>query len=136
MAIRLSTGMRNGSLDGQSFKALMNGGKLAIFSGGQPANADAAETGSKLVEVDVAFGTSGTGALPVLSSWAGTIGTAGIAGWFRLYGTAGSAGASTTEVRMDGNCGVSGADLNFTNTTLRAGATLTVDEFTLIEPAS
>ncbi len=136
MALRLSTGLRNALLGTNGWKGLMSGGKLTIWTGGQPASADYTETGSKLAELTATFGTAADGSITVAASWSGTVAVAGIAGWFRLYGTAGTTGSSATEVRLDGNCGVSGADLNFTNSSLRLGAALTCDEFTITEPAS
>jgi hypothetical protein len=64
------------------------------------------------------------------------IAAAGNAGWFRLYGTAGTTGSSATEVRMDGNVGVSGSDMVLANPALVLNATLTIDTFTLTQPAS
>ncbi len=48
MTIRLSTGARNGLLLGLGFAGMFNRGYMKIFSGSQPANADAAETGTNL----------------------------------------------------------------------------------------
>jgi len=69
-------------------------------------------------------------------TWSGTIALAGVGGWFRLYGTGGTSGSSASEVRVDGNVGVSGSDLVLANTSLTLGATLTIDTFTLTVPAS
>lgn len=56
MALRLSDGLRNHLMDIGSFKQAFSGGKLRIFSGAQPANANAAETGTLLVEIVAADG--------------------------------------------------------------------------------
>lgn len=51
MALRLSTALRNFLLEGGAFEQAFTGGKLKIFSGSQPADADAAETGTLLVTI-------------------------------------------------------------------------------------
>lgn len=154
MALRLSTGAVNLLADTKGLKGVFNGGCIDIYSGGQPASADAAETGTKLMRITigsstagsdgVTFGTAGTGYMPKSASvWSGTVGVAGVAGWFRLYGSAGTShtagvtlGADSTAYRCDGNVGVSGSDLVLANTTLTAGATVTIDQFTLQVPQS
>jgi len=150
MALRLSTGCRTALAGTNSLKTIFQGGLLDIYSGGQPASADYAETGTKLVRVTIGsvvwgtnatmgltFGTASAGQLPKSASvWSGTVGVAGVAGYFRLYGTGGTAGTSVSENRIDGNVGVSGSDLVLANTSLVAGATLTIDTFTLEVPAS
>jgi hypothetical protein len=136
--------MRTGRCGSSGLKELFEGGFIGIYTGGQPATADAAETGSLLVTISttsgtggVTLGTAGTGVLPKSADvWSGLVGTAGVAGWFRLYDSAHLTGTSGTAVRMDGNCGVSGSDLAMTNTTLSVGSTLTVDTATFTEPAS
>jgi len=144
MALRLSTGARNGLLGASGLETLFNGGKIRIYSGAQPASADYAETGSLLVTITttsgtgatsgVVFGTAANGVIPKEASvWSGVIAAAGNAGWFRLYGTAGTTGSSATEVRMDGNVGVSGSDLVLANPALVLNAILTLDQFSLTQ---
>lgn len=58
MTVRLSTGTRNGLAQGLGFGGMFNGGRIEIYSGSQPATADAAATGTLLGTV-----TSGSGAL-------------------------------------------------------------------------
>ncbi|MCE5212521.1 MAG: hypothetical protein LLG40_13340 [Deltaproteobacteria bacterium] len=144
MAIRLSTGMRNGLVGTQGIKEMFQGGFIGIFSGAQPADPNQAETGSLLAVVSsssgtngIGFGTEGSGALPKDSGiWSGIVGTAGVAGWFRLYSADKPMGSNGTACRMDGNVGVSGADLAMANTNLELGATVTLDSATFTEPAS
>lgn len=144
MAIRLSTGMRNGMCGSSGLQELFQGGFIGIFSGGQPASADVAETGSLLTTISsssgtagLTFGTAGAGQLPKSAAvWSGLVGTAGIAGWFRMYDAGHMTGTSGTAVRMDGNVGVSGSDMVLSNTNLAVGATLTIDQATITEPAS
>ena len=144
MALRLSTGLRNGLCGTLGIKELLNGGNIKIYTGGQPTSPDFAETGTLLCTITsssgtggVVLGTQGSGAIPKAASvWSGTVAAAGVAGWFRFYGTAGTTGTSATEVRLDGNVGVSGSDMWLSNTSLALGATLTIDTFTLTQPAS
>ena len=141
MALRLSTGARNGLLGTSGWKELFNGGKIRIYSGAQPASADYAETGSLLATITsssgtngITFGTAAAGVIPKDSGvWSGLVSAAGNAGWFRLYGTAGTTGSSATEVRVDGNVGVSGSDLVLANPALVLNATLTLDQFNLTQ---
>jgi len=48
MTIRLSTGVRNGQIHSLGFNGLFNRGSILIYSGAQPATADAAVTGTLL----------------------------------------------------------------------------------------
>lgn len=147
MALRLSTGTKTALAGTRGLKDIFNGGKINIYTGGQPTSADYAETGTLLVTITVGsgavatagltFGTAASGLLPKSAdTWSGLIAVAGVAGYFRLYGTAGTTGTSASERRLDGNVGVSGSDLVLSNTTLAAGATVTLDTFTLEVPAS
>jgi hypothetical protein len=144
MALRLSTGAMTALAGTRGLKDVFDGGVLDIYTGGQPAGADYAETGSKLVRITVAsgtagltFGTAATGFLPKSADvWSGAVVLAGVAGYFRLYGTAGTSGSSASERRIDGNVGVTGSDLVLSNTSLTLGATVTIDTFTLGVPTS
>jgi hypothetical protein len=147
MALRLSTGARTGLAGTLGLKEIFDGGYIDIYTGGQPAGADYAETGVKLVRITLAsgglttsgltFGTAASGVLPKSASvWSGVCDVAGVAAYFRLYGTAGTSGSSTTEKRIDGNVGISGSDMVLANTSLVVGATLTIDTFSLEVPAS
>lgn len=147
MALKLSTGARNGLASTKGLKEMFDGGYIDIYTGAQPSSPDYAETGSKLVRVTIAsgnvstaglvFGTAASGVLPKSASvFSGVIELAGIAGYFRLYGTGGTSGSSATEVRIDGNVGVSGSDLVLANTSLVLASTFTIDTFSLEVPAS
>lgn len=152
MALRLSTGMREKLLSTLTIKELLDGGYMDIFTGSQPATADAVETGTKLVRLSstsgsastdgLRFGTALGGVIPLtVPAWSGVVNPAGVAGWFRFYGTgstsgvAGSTGTNGTAIRLDGNVGVSGADLNLTHTSLSLDSTLTIKTFSITQPA-
>lgn len=51
MTLRLSTSLRNHVLSGGSLKDTLNGGKILIYTGAQPATADAAPTGTLLCTI-------------------------------------------------------------------------------------
>lgn len=57
MALRLSDGLRNFLMDGGGFKQAFSGSKLLIYSGSQPATANAALTGTLLAVITDASGT-------------------------------------------------------------------------------
>jgi len=148
MALRISTGLSNARLDGDDFKALMEGGFLDIFTGTQPASADYVETGTKLCRISstsgtaasdgLKFGTAGAtaGVLPIGTPvWSGLVLADGVAGWFRFYGTAGTSGSSATEKRFDGLCGVGAGELRLSHTDLVKDTTLTIKTANVTEPA-
>lgn len=70
--------------------------------------------------------------------WSGVVAAAGTAGYFRIHGSVVDTAAvsSTTLPRIQGTCGVSGADYNMSSTTLSLSATHTVDSFALTFPAA
>ena len=49
MALKLSTGLRNGMLDSADFKTQMDGGLIKVYDGTVPATADAALAGNTLL---------------------------------------------------------------------------------------
>jgi hypothetical protein len=144
MALRFSTGTRNGLASTSGLKDLFNGGHIKLYTGSQPASADYTESGSLVVTITSSsgtagldFGTASAGSLPKGSGvWSGVVAAAGIVGWGRLYGTGGTTGTSSSEVRADFNVGVSGSDLEIANSSLSLSATQTIDTFTLTVPAS
>ena len=154
MTIRFSTGLRTGMLNATGLQEALANGKLKLFSGPQPATADAAEQGTLLCEGTLAGGTFvhgtstnginfGTATSAVIDkaaaeTWSGTADASGVIGWFRLVGNPSDAGASsTTLARIDGNVGTSGADLNIANVTMVADETpVGISEFEFTFPAA
>lgn len=156
MALRLATGLRNALLgkstgDNDSFKDLFADGVLEIYSGAQPTDPDAAETGTKLVRITVSsgaftpgaatngleFGDAASGAIAkaAAETWSGVVLATGVAGWFRFYDNDYDDGADATAIRFDGACGTSGAQLILSSTSMTAGATITIDSFSITLPA-
>ncbi len=144
MSLKLSTGLRDGMLDTSPFKTLLDASRVKIFSGAAPASADAAE-GTLLVSIGsdnadthchfLAAAVSG-----VLSKnadiWSGVAGAGGTANYFRLVVNTDTGVLSTTEIRMQGTVGTSGADINMGGVTIVSGATQTIDTWDLTMPAS
>jgi hypothetical protein len=146
MALKASTGLRNYMLDDQSLKDALALGKLYIYSGSAPVDADAVSTGNLLVTITVASGATGLslgsaslGAIAKAAEvWSGVVSGAGTqtAGYWRFAAAADSPDtASTTLKRLQGTCGTAAADLVMTSTSLANGATQTIDYFSIALPA-
>jgi hypothetical protein len=116
---------------------------LLIYSGAPPATADAAPTGTLLSTISnnstgtpLTFGTPVGGVLPKNPSqvWSGVNSAPGTAGYFRFVTGTDSGALSTTDVRIQGTCGTSAADLNMTSLALSAGAPQVIDACNLTLP--
>lgn len=131
------------------FKDVMEGCKIAIYTGAQPATANLAATGTLLATLSnnggaggLSFGESVAGVSTVSTATVrGTVVGAGTqtAGWFRCYEDGDDpAQASTTKARFDGSIGVSGsgADAQFSSTSLTNGATFTATALTFTIPTN
>lgn len=143
-------------LKGGSLKDVFKDGVLEIYSGTQPATADAAKTGTLLLRITrnsaafvsgavangLEFGTPVAGVIAKNSTevWSGIALASGVAGWFRLYANATDlGGADTTPFlypRIDGNIATSGAELNMSSTAITVGATTTIDTFAISFPGA
>lgn len=117
---------------GDAVTALLNSGKLRIYTGTQPATADTALSGNTLL-AELTFGATAFGSASAGVSTANAITSdssadaTGTASWFRALKSDG-----TTAV-FDGTVGTSGADLNLNSTAISAGATVSVSSFTYTE---
>lgn len=137
---------------GGSVSDLFRNAVIDIYSGSQPASADAAETGTKLARITLASGvfspgspingvnfdvsTAGVLAKDADEVWSGLGLADGTAGWFRLYANAGTTGASDSAIRLDGSIATSGGQFNMSNTAIVTGGTTTVDSVALTMPAA
>jgi hypothetical protein len=144
MTYKVSTGLRNYMLATGSARAALANGKLMIYSGAEPATADAAPTGTLLCVID----KDGLGAGFTLDSVAldgilakvaadilsGTVLISGTAGYYRHVGASDTGVLSTTEPRIQGRIATSGAEANLSSTALVAGATQTADEYSINLP--
>lgn len=152
MALNFSTGVRQGMANTTGFKEMFAKGALYLYSGPQPATADAAVTGTLLGIVthnNVTF-VPGGGAdglnfdTPVLGvigkpsgeTWRTTCTAAGTVGWARLVANAtDSFGVSTTLQRVDMSVATTGADLNLPSVVVIVGTPITIDVFNITFPA-
>ncbi len=143
MALRLSTGLVNKLMDTGSFKATFALGFIDIYTGTQPAAADDAPTGTKLVTIysdgtttGITFeasATDGTLEKNASETWSGTAIATGTAGWFRLRAAGDTGASSTTQARVDGAVSTSGAQMNLGSLSITSGApfVLSAGSFTL-----
>ena len=149
MTLRISTGLATLLAGTTGFSSAMANGVIDIYSGTQPASADAAATGTLLGTVTLNAGAftpgSTTNGLTFAAASAGTVSKSGVwsfvgiaagtAGWFRFRGNAPDAGGISTALpRLDGSVATSGANLNLSNISIAVGAPTTVDTFTWTQP--
>lgn len=128
MAISLAAARKNEMLDAIADNC--NSGKLRIYSGSVPANADAALGGATLLaELTMnatAFGAASGGTITANSITADTSAdNTGTASFFRVLQSDG------TTVVYQGTVSTSGADLNLNSTTINAGVQVQVTSLTL-----
>jgi len=137
--------------NGGSFDEIFRNCVIEVYSGAQPATADLAESGTKLLRITVASGAFtpgaptnglnlGDAAAGITSKetgevWSGVGLAAGTAGWFRCYSNAYVTGASETAERFDGLCGVGANELRLSSLSIAVGATTTVDTGQVSQPA-
>ncbi|MDB5886680.1 MAG: hypothetical protein JWR74_2851 [Polaromonas sp.] len=151
MTTRLSTGLRNALAGSTGFAATFANGVIEVYSGAQPATADAAATGTLLGTVTLnsgafvpgapgnglTFAAAANGAVAKSGVWSFNGVAAGTAGWFRLKGNAVDAGGiSTVLPRLDGAVATSGADLNLSQIVIAVSAPSTIDSFSFTIPAN
>jgi len=111
---------------------LLNSGKLRIYDGAQPANADTAVTTQNLLaELTFnasAFGASASGVITANAITAATIAITGTATWCRLVKSDG------TTVVMDGTVGTSGTNVVVGSVAFQAGAQAAITSCTFTTP--
>ena len=145
MTMKISTGLAKSMLDTASFKGSLSGMKLKIYSGTEPATADAA-LGAAVLLVTISD-NGGAGALSFeaaavgnvlekLSSqtWSGTVGTSGTASFCRLELASDTGASSSTEIRVQGDVGIAGKFLNLSSVALTAAAVQVVDFLSITMP--
>ena len=108
---------------------LANSGKLRIYDGAQPANANAAiGSVNLLAELTMnaaAFGSASSGIITAAAITSGTGLFASTATWFRLWESNG-----TTSL-CDGSVGTATSNLILNATAIAVGATVSVSSFTV-----
>jgi hypothetical protein len=145
MTIKTSTGLRNGILGSACVKDQLDGGFVDIYAGAVPATADdSVGAAVKLCRISVNstgtginFDTGASAGVIVKDPgevWSGVNLASGTASFYRHVAAADDATLSTTAPRIQGNIGVSGADMNLSSTTLTASATQTIDNYAFASP--
>jgi len=150
MTVRLSTALRTALAGAAGFASTFANGIIEVRTGTQPANADAAVTGTLLGTITLnsgafvagsptnglTFAAAANGAVSKSGVWSFNGVAAGTAGYFRLKGNAlDNDAVSTALPRLDGSIATSGADLNLSNISIAIGAPNTVDSFIWTQPA-
>lgn len=134
MALKQTTKAVNAAAD--AVCALLNSGKLRIYSGTRPATADTAISGNTLL-AELTFGSTAFGASVAGVATANAItadssaDNTGTATWFRALK---SGGVDVTDNVFDGDVGTSGSDLNLNTTSIVAGASVSVSSLTYTQP--
>ena len=129
MPIRFNTDMRNAMVT--ALTGAITGYTLSIYTGSQPATANDAATGTKLVDIMInGFNAPATGSATLDTSTpnTGTAVATGTAGWGRIVGGMGEC--------IDGTVGTSGTDFTINSTSITNGATVTLTAMTVTQPAS
>ena len=129
MTIRFNTAMRDAMVT--ALTGAIGGYTLSIYTGSQPAAANDAATGTKLVDIMInGFNApaSGSATLNTTTPNTGTAVAGGTAGWGRIVGGNGE--------RIDGTVGTSGTDFTINSTSISNGATVTLTAMTVTQPAS
>jgi len=135
MAIRPSTAARNAMVNAVTalIDADAGAGTLKIFTGSQPANGDAAETGTLLATVnltDPSFGAASSGTANAGDPPAVTGVAAGTAGWFRIEDASGDNVYDGSVTATGG-----GGDLQLATTTISVGVQVDITALSLSAPA-
>lgn len=146
MTIKLSTALAN-AIHTTGIKPALTGMLMYVYSGVEPASADAAIGAAVLMVTISASGGGGpllfaanpvAGVMEKDSSqvWQGTVlpATTGAASFCRLQLPADSGASSTTAVRLQGDAGVAGKFLNLSSVALTAGAIQKIDYLALAQP--
>lgn len=152
--LKMSTKLKNSMLE--AIRTQLATGAIYIYSGSQPATADAAPTGTLLGIATVGAGSwtavsNLTNGLDFAAASAGTltksgsetwqfVGIAdGTAGWFRhVSGVAADSLTTDTNVypRIDGRISTSGAEMSLSNLSIVTGATTTIDAYSIAFPST
>ena len=128
-----------------SLKAALNLGSIKIYSGTPPVDADAAIGVGNTLLCTISVNSTGTGitldtpASGVITKnssevWSGVNAASGAASFFRHVGSSDNGTQSASQPRIQGTVGLSGSNLNISNTALTAGATQTIDYYTIALP--
>lgn len=133
MTLQFGTTLRNTWLDDLETVVGVSG-VVEVRSGAQPANCAAANSGTLLIEYDLAsdwMAAASAGAKSMSGTpIAGTGAAAGTVGHFRIFDS------TKTTCHMQGSCGVSGTDMLIDNAVVAVGQTINITGFTLTAPGA
>ncbi len=139
---KFSTGFANALLN-SDIRTIFDSGRMDIYDGTQPANANAAVPAvNKLATVDLpadAFGTEAGGILSLVGTWTEAAAILnGTATWFRLRASGDTDAQSTTAIRIDGTVGITAGqfDLVLTSAQIKAGDPVDIDTFDIVIPTT
>ena len=137
MAIKMSTGLRNQMLSGDSLKALFDAGsEIRIYSGAVPSSADNSIGAATLLctikngASGITFDTAAANGILLKNPaevWEGNNVATGTATFYRHVLAADDDAVSATAPRYQGTVGIVGADMNLTNTSLVNGVVQGID---------
>lgn len=145
MSLKASTGLRNKLLDTNPLRTILNLGFIKIYAGTPPNTADDAISGPTLL-LTISNNSTGTGltfeaaavtgSVPKKASevWSGAAVATGTATFYRHVAPGDTAALSTTEARLQGLVGTSGAELNLTTVALVNTTTYPVDSYAVSLP--
>lgn len=149
MPLIASTGYKNKVLDTGSVKSVMADGLIHVYAstlGNIPASADDAINPAVHtllltvygdgVSAGLNLGTASGGAIgkDPSETWAGTVLANGNAAFFRYVAVGDTGASSTTQARLQGRVGVSGAELNISSLALVSGNTQAVNFASISQP--
>lgn len=149
MALQLSTGLRSQLLDTNPFRTIFNLGFLSIYSnsGALPVSADAALVGGTHVLLCRISNNNTTTGLTFASAaingvitktlaetWSKAAVASGTAAFYRLEAVGDTGVLSTTQPRVQGLCGLAGAELNLATLALVSTTVYFVDNYSFTLP--
>lgn len=145
MALRFSTGLRDGLLAGNALKTLLAGGEIRLYSGPVPASVDSAISPSNQVLCTIrnngatglefeAAASGGVLSKSASQTWRGTNTAGGLATFYRHVLSSDTDAASTTAIRIQGEVAVAGADMSISNPLLVNGAVQSLEAYSVALP--
>lgn len=139
MALRYSTATKNESLINGIDAIFDADGRIAFFSGAQPATGDSAGTGllaTLALSADAMAAAASGGELNFNAITSANASASGNAASFIIYKNGQTvpttAAVSGTDHRINGTVGTSGADINFDSVALASGAPVNVTSLKIV----
>lgn len=135
MTIRKTDACENEILD-TGFDAVFNSGVLELRTGGQPAAASAAASGTLLWSETLpadAFAAAAAGVKAKAGTWSAAAVAAGNAGWFRIKKASDTNAVTENEARLDGSVTATGGggDLTLDNVALAVDQVASINTFSV-----